>query len=370
MKELLSIQYEYYLLLDVWQNRIITSEDMNEDTWFHFLDEIEIFWRGKFELLDFCLDNFMDKGESIILGGQTYLEMTEGEHVIFSLLKKNCLIIDPFLKLSDLLRETYQSTYGARVKETLYKSFDSIYRLLGHKDGKIVVIPPMYLFNKEMNKEKLETLEKLYIKFLTSIFGDEFSSADKFIHKYNSIELIEEAVEEQVMDKLILNNHSDLAVSLSERILRFQREQSLFNDYNESVVFFIALRTKIFQLGDIILQAKVSEIGPCIWGSTPFYYCILLRDLFYQDSTEELLEVLISHYFYKDFPVGKLAHNSYEVVIKNLKNYSAINSVIEKIHEENLTIESIDNLDRIRTIIAKEIEKVITEINYNVKDEG
>lgn len=339
-----SIQNEYYNILKL-KEKIIFSDDLNLVEITMIIEEIDIFWRKNRDRVLFDLDYFNDK-ETLFLAGSMYLDIEDNCHYYFKTFGDEHIINDPILKFQNITNNKVNDAFD--IISIFKRSFKNTLSLLENLSSYFYILPIDYIISV-YNKELIGMENKIFYQLLSSLLDcDEVSSNDLFFEKFDSIEEIENILENKKID-LFTFSEGDDKLSLKERLDKYETQIPfkiddylmkfsclLYNSWNQIIRIFLVF----IELGFI----------PYIsFKNTFFNFQILFLSLYNEEDANEILNKILVFYTF-NICTNECIFNEI-----NFKDY--VNSVNDYDFQEKLMKNNEENISKGLNVLINHISK-------------
>ena len=327
------------------------------------LDEVKCFWLKQLRSIEFELAELAESQICLVLSGAIFLNVSEYEHFFFKSLGDCHIIPDPFSKLELIFRhpeEEINTDFTIAYFKRAY--FDTLEILTTYKEH-FYVLPIQEIAIEEPQKHR-ELVDMFFWKFISEVFDSEFKSHEEFHEKYKSFEEIEAGLSSYVRENLVFNHLDDYKLSLRERVEKLSSQytniSSTINLKSDAQRFLIAVFSYIAQVAEILYVCSVLRINPYIRFDITFIYFTLVMNVFAEDVIlRRMIEkTLICYLFYKTIDERKFENIAFSDYCKRFQNKTLLNSIIEKIHAQEIDIFK-DDTSKIVKIVEEEFETIL-----------
>jgi hypothetical protein len=207
-------------------------------------------------------------------------------------------------------------------------------------------------------------MDMFFWKFISEAFDGEFKSHEEFYEKYKSFEDIEAGLNSYVRESLVFNHLSDRNLSLKERVEKLSGQytniSSTINLKSDTQRFLIAVFSYIAQIADILYVCSVLRLNPYIRFDITFTYFTLVMSIFTDDDNlRRMIEkTLICYLVYRTIDEGKFENLSFPDYCKKLEDKTLLNTIIEKVHAQEIDIFK-DDSSKVVKVIEEEFETIL-----------
>lgn len=286
-----NIQNEYYNILKS-KEKIVFSDNLNLVELTMIVEEIDIFWRKNRNKILFDLDYF-DEKETLFLAGSMYLNIDDNCHYLFKTFGDEHIINDPILKFQNIANKTVNDAFD--IISIFKRSFKNTLNLLENFSSYFYIIPVDYIISV-YNDDLIEMENKIFYQLLSSLLDcDEISSDNLFLENFDSIEEIENILENKNID-LFKFNEGDKKLSLKERLDKYENQIPFkIDDY--LMKFLCLLYNSWNQIIRIFLIFMELDFLPYIsFKNTFFNFLTLFLSLYKGEDENEILNKIIVFY--------------------------------------------------------------------------
>lgn len=327
-----NIQNEYHNILKS-KEKIVFSDDLNLTELTMIVEEIDIFWRKNRDKLLFDLDYFDDK-ETLFLAGSMYLDIGDNCHYIFKTFGDGHIINDPILKFQNIANNNVNDAFD--IISIFKRSFKNTLSLLENFSSYFYILPIDYIISA-YNDDLIEMENKIFYQLLSSLLDcDEISSDNLFFENFESIEEIENILENKNID-LFKFNVGDEKLSLKERLDKYETQIPFkFDDY--LMKFLYLLYNSWNQIIRIFLIFLELDFIPYIsFKNTFFNFLTLFSSLYKEEDANEILNKIIVFYTF-NICIDKIIFSeiNFEEYIKLVKEQNFQEKLMEN-NDENIS---------------------------------
>ena len=354
---------EEYLNLLLQYKEFVQADNLSVTKICALLDEVKCFWLKKLKAIEFELGELTESQTCLVLSGAIFLNVSEYEHYFFKSLGDCHIISDPFSKLEMIFRHPEEEINIAYTVDYFKRAFLDTLEILTVYKEYFYILPIQEIAVEEPQKHR-ELLDMFFWKFISEAFGGEFKNNEDFHNRYKSFEEIENGLSRYVRDHLVFNYLSDSNLSLRERVEKHSGQytniSSAFVIKSDTQKFLIAVYSYIAQIADILFVCSVLRLNPYIRFEITFTYFTLVMSIFTDDDNlRRMIEkTLVSYLFYRTIDERKFENIAFSDYCKRLENKALLNSIIEKIHAQEIDIFK-DEISKTGKIIEEEFEFII-----------
>lgn len=355
-------QKEYFELLLQYKEHV-RADDLSVTRICALLDEVKCFWLKQLKALEFELAELAESRICFALSGAIFLNVSEYEHFFFKSLGDCHIIPDPFSKLELIFRHPEEEINTDFTIDYFRRAFFDTLEILSTYKEYFYILPIQEIAVEEP-KEHLELMDMFFWKFISEAFDGDFKSHEEFHGKYKNFEEIEVGLNSYVRENLVFNHLSDYKLSLRERVEKLSGQytniSSAINLKSDAQRFLIAVFSYIAQVADILYVCSVLRINPYIRFDITFTYFTLVMNIFSDDENlRRMIEkTLVCYLFYTTIDKSKFENIAFSDYYKRLEDKSLLNSILEKIHVQEIDIFK-DDTSKAVEIIKEEFENIL-----------
>ena len=155
-------QQDYLDLLLRYESPIFSS-DLTMRKFAAFLDEIEIFWLKRIDIISYELESLTNKAQCFLLSGAIYLDIEDNEHCYFKTLGDYHVLSDPLLKMEVFARAYDDTMDNAGIIRYLRDTYEDTGKLLQDYSTEFFILP----IRKIVSKSEVD-----YAKVIETFTGD------------------------------------------------------------------------------------------------------------------------------------------------------------------------------------------------------
>jgi hypothetical protein len=354
---------EDYLELLLQYKEYVQGDDLSIAKICALLDEVKCFWLKRLKVIEFELNELAENKVCFVLSGAIFLNVSEYEHYFFKSLGDFHLLPDPFSKLEMIFRNPEEEINYDFTSNYFKRAFIDTLEILTTYKEYFYFLPIQEIAVDDLQNHR-ELLDAFFWRFISNAFNDEFKSHEDFHKKYKSFEEIEAGLNSYVRDNLIFNHHSDRNLPLRERVEKHSGEytniSSALANKSDAQRFLIAVYSYIGQIADILYVCSVLKINPYIRFDITFTYFTLVMHVFIEDKALRgmIEKTLVCYLFYRMIDEKKFENIAFSDYCRQLENQSLLNSIIEKIHTQEIDIFN-DDTSMVVKIIEGEFETIL-----------
>jgi hypothetical protein len=327
------------------------------------LDEVKCFWLERLKIIEFELDELAESTTCFVLSGAIFLNVSEYEHYYFKSFGDCHLLTDPFSKLELFFRIPEEEINYQFTTDYFKRAFFDTIEILTTYKGYFFILP-IHEISVDDPERHRELLGTFFWRFISNAFNSDFEDSEEFCSKYGSFEEIESDLNSFTLEHLIFNDFGDIALSLRERIERYQSEQKNLSSRivgaSEAQKFLICVSSYVAQIADILYICAILRINPYIRFNVTFNYLTLVMYTFINEKKlREIIEkALICYLFRKTIEEKRFEKIGFSAYCKRLEDKSLLNNVLEKVRSLGINILK-DNPDKVVSIIDEEFSTII-----------
>lgn len=364
-KTILEKVHDDYLQLLLKHHSIVTDEKVTVMNIAQVLDEIEIFWLKRLEIINYELSRLTAIKQCFVLSGAIYLNTSENEHYYFKTLGDYHVLNEPLMKLEGFVRSGENNVDQGNVISFFRKTYNDVVDTLTQYPYCFYVLPLGLLVQKK-DDDHHDFLKSFYWRFISSISRQKIEGPEKFCAIYSSYEDIENGLNEFVLKHLIFVDHEDIKLSLRDRILRYLDSQSDFltitKNMTETEIFLFVTSTQIMQVIDIVYTSLATGLVPFIRFNVTFSNLALMMNVFETESKlKSVLEKTIIFYIlYKTVKKEMIEQIKFDDYCRRLKRANLLDGILIEIKKRQLDV-FVGPISQVQKVIGEEVSKVIFE---------
>lgn len=354
MNKVKDIQNEYLEMLIKIKDKIDTVDYM------YIIDEINIFWYSKRDVVKFYLSNIAPQDNAYIFTGATYLDVDDFEHYPFVMMGNIHMVDDPLCKYSRVVPECKSHDFLETLRNQIICSVEDNIKILSQYSSVILILPLHLLYDNDM-----KLINKIADNMFLSLFSIENINMDIYFKKFSSIHDIVASLKPDIERYIVFDEGEDLEKSLIERFRDYIAKTNLPlpEGKNDAFKFWILVYGFIAQALDIILCCTNFKLIPYLRYRVTFQYVALLgQNLSDVSQVKKMLfKCKIAHVVYMIFDKEKVRSTSFEKFYNRLNEYKFSDKVEKDIRNE---IDDLDNvsINRIVKILNDNIDKCFNNI--------
>jgi len=362
--EIIKSQSDYLNLIETFRQKMSNGNiSMLELT--SIIDEINIFWLKRKEVLSYELEFLTSKKQCFLLSGAIYLNISDQEHFFFKMLGDYHILSDPFLKMEFFFRNRKKIDEEATI-EYFKRVFNDTYCLLKNYKNKFYILPIQVIIEKEV-KEQQKLFDTFFRDFISSIFPPEIKDEEDFFVKYETYEEIEKDLDSVILENLIYLDGYDSKICLKERINRYCKNSSNTIKYTENMtepqIFYILTKNYVSQVLDILFTCINTGLNPFIRFEATFCYMTLLMETFLDNKEikEMLKKTIIFYILYVSINKNTFKNIDFDLYCSVVEETYLLQRILSKIRESNLDFFK-DETNKIKKIVKSEFEEMKIKI--------
>lgn len=355
-EKICSIQTEYRFILEKILDHV-SPDDISDA----ILDEINLFWATRLEVVDLYLRNLSPTLDAYAFTGATFLDLEELEHYSFMLLGDIHILDDQAYIYANIVTKVKNPEFTQKMRKQIVNSIRSNLEILSKYGDYILILP--------LRSSKPEYRD-LIVKNMNSVFLDLFknppASMEDYFASYKTIDDVCNGLRDDIPNALVLSDTNDISKPFRERLDIAQKDKSfsLSTDESAGFQFWRIVGGHLGQALDIILSCSIYKITPYIRYSVAFHYVLLLSQNFSEqkDIQPMFFKCRLARAIYVNFDTDRFKDvdfNDYCAVVKESNFYQDLLSSFPVHSSENVS--------------AKEIIRVVQEkleIFYSLFDNG
>lgn len=241
------------------------------------LDEINLFWATRLEVVDLYLRNLSPTLDTYAFTGATFLDLEELEHYSFMLLGDIHILDDQAYIYANIVTKVKNPEFTQKMRKQIVNSIRSNLEILT-KYGDYILILPL----RSSEPEYRDLIAKNMNSVFLDLFKDPPASIEDYFAHYITIDDICKGLRDDIPDALLLSDTDDISKPFRERLDIAQKDQSysLFIDEPFGFRFYTLVGGHLGQALDIIFSCYNYNITPYIRYRVAFYYLLLLSQNF------------------------------------------------------------------------------------------
>lgn len=342
------IQNEYLNMLININDKIDTADYM------FIIDEINIFWYSKREIVKLYLSNITLKDNVYIFTGATYLDVDDFEHYPFIMMGNAHIVDDPLCKYSRVVPSCESAGFLETLRNQIICSVEDNIKIISQCSSSILILPLHLLYDNDM-KLISEAANNIFL----SLFSIESINMNTYFKEFKSIQDVVTALKPGIEKYIVFDEGENLENGIEERFRNYvtQINIPIPEEKNEAFKFWFTLYGFLVQALDIILCCSNFKLIPYLRYKVTFQYVTLLEENFYDVSEvkEILFRCKIAHLVYMIFKKDKFKEISFKNFHNRLNEYKFNDKVYEDIRTEIHDLDNI-NVREIVEILDKNID--------------
>lgn len=333
LKAIYRIQKEYLNLL-TYNLALVSNLESSDIKLTYFFEEVSLFWRKRFEIINFFLNKIEVDDKCSFLAGAMYIDLINYGHYEFSSCGNFHIFTDPVTKMRTLFSKDTKGIDNLRAKEYLKKVIVDCIEVLTNYSEVFIVLPLNDIFLEDQEERNKFLMESSFL-VVSSLFENPCNTEKEFIKKYHSIEEIEQDIKPELMDKFIFSDRYDLRLSLRERIENNLNEifelEFLKQKLNEAEIFIMAVGQFSMQAMDIILISYSYKLIPFIRSEVVFNYLYIFYPIFNEDKimVRLLEQTTVAYLFTKIYRTESFSKIEFSIFYNNVQGNKIIDEVIK-----------------------------------------
>ncbi|EOU1754394.1 hypothetical protein QTH77_13345 [Clostridium perfringens] len=354
MNKVKEIQNEYLNMLINIKDKIDTVDYM------FIIDEINIFWYSKREIVKLYLSNITLKDNIYIFTGATYLDVDDFEHYPFIMMGNSHIVDDPLCKYSKIVPSCKSAGFLDTLRNQIICSVEDNIKIISQYSSSILILPLHLLYDNDM-KIISEAANDIFL----SLFSIEGINMNTYFKDFKSIHDVVKALKPGIEKYIVFDEGENLEKGIEERFRNYMTKINIPipEEKNDAFKFWFTLYGFLLQALDIILCCTQFKLIPYLRCRVTFQYVILLGENFCNVSEvkEMLFRCKVAHIVYMIFNKEKFKEISFENFHNKLEEYKFNDNVYEDIRADTHGIDNI-NVNQIVEILDKNIKKCFDDI--------
>jgi hypothetical protein len=264
-----------------------------------------------------------------------YIDLKNEGHYEFAPCGKYRIFTDPVSKMRTFFLTESNAVKQKRARDYLNKVVIDCINILSDYSDYFIVLPLDDIFSEDQ-KDRMVFLKKSSYSFISSLFVNPCATEEEFISRYHSLKEIEQDIRPDLLDKLILNDKSDVSISLQERIEKNLNDilslDVLRQRMGDAEIFLMAIGQHFMQIMDIVLIAYSYKLIPFIRSDVVFNYLLITYPIFSEDKIAVTLleQTTIAYIFQKMYSNYDFSSFKFSDYYTHVSENRIIDSVIEK----------------------------------------
>lgn len=341
IKNILRFQQEYRILISEFVNRHdINALEWNEIAF--FMDEVKFFWLARLEPIEVELEILTKENSCFLLSGAIYLNVSDNEHFYFKSLGDYHILDDPLLRMENFFRLAQDSIDTRDIVDYFRRVILDNIEVLDNCQNAFLILPIRLLAIEDQEAHQ-RLLNDFFLRFLSNIFGKEYTDQDSFCQDFETFEEIEEKLDAHIRELLIFNQHEKKGLTLRKKIELHNKSKSytqLMADQPEATVFFVTLFSYLSQILDTLLTCVPLRIYPYIRYEVAFQYLLLVMYTFIDDpKLRDMIEKAIIFFIFRKTMENLFDyHESFEKYCEIASEKKALPDIINRMREQKIDI--------------------------------
>jgi len=301
------IQTEYRLILGKIVDNV-SPDDISDA----ILDEINLFWATRLEVVDLYLRNLPPTQDAYAFTGATFLDLEKLEHYSFMLLGDIHILDDQAYIYANIVTKVKNPEFSQRMRKQIVNSIRSNLEILSKFNNNILVLPL-----RSSNFEHRELIQKNMIHAFLGLFKNPPHSMKEYFETYTTVDDLCNGLCDYVPTVLILSDTDDISKPFKDRLNIALKDKSLSLGIDESPAFrFSTIVTGYLgQALNIILSCGTYKIIPYIRYSVAFRYVLLLSQNFSEQTEIQpmFFKCCLARVIYQDFDIERFKEVDFDV---------------------------------------------------------
>lgn len=354
MNKIKEIQNEYLNMLINIKDKVDTVDYM------FIIDEINIFWYSKREIIKLYLSNITLKDNVYIFTGATYLDVDDFEHYPFIMMGNAHIVDDPLCKYSRVVPSCESEFFLETLRNQIVCSVEDNIKIISQYSSSILILPLHLLYDNDM-----EVINEGANNIFLSLFSIENINMNVYFKDFKSIQDVVTALKPGIEKCIVFDDGENLEKGIEERFRNYVTKMNIpiSEEKSDAFKFWFILYGFLVQALDIILCCTQFKLIPYLRYGVTFQYVTLLGKNFYNVSEvkEMLFRCKVAHIVYRIFNKENFKEISFENFHNKLEEYKFNDNVYEDIKADTHGIDNI-NVKQIVKILDKNIKRCFTDI--------
>lgn len=303
------------------------------------LDEINLFWFKKMELVRLYLTKIVANKDSYTFTASTFMGFDDKEQYPFLLLGKHHILDDPLCKYSDICITMPETRMSKKLFEQISITAEDNIKILEGCHGLIVVLPLRILSQTPKDSVLFQIGEQAFISLFNGI-----NSLEDYFEKCGSYADIMKYARDDIGKIILFTENDDRSLPFEERYAKAKIELSyMMDDYvSEARIFFLMVYGCIQQAVDIIVSCLEYECVPFLRFPVALnYFLLLTENLKHIPSIPEMrYKACIANLFYKICDKEKLSQFGFDKFADEIVSSSLSDKVFSLLSQDNIKEET------------------------------
>ena len=333
--ELIKIQDEYLELLLSKEKQFTDDNMLNIREIAYFIDEIEVFWRKKLQLMEHLINRLTNNYDVYLLSAVMYLGINTNEHYTFKAIGDYQCVTDPISKFDVFIRQG-MTHLGSDPIEVFFKRsyLDTVNALENYKHDFIFI--PSALMTWSSNEHMRKTLYKDASNIIKSMFVEKIDNLDEYLDGFETMDEIESKIRPDILPIIRLTEEEQEGWSFDEKFNYYFESHGLESfieehRWNTKEMFLMPMTGLLSQALDSIYQSFMMNMTPFIRQNLPFMYLMIMFQSDDSGDIEELLKkAIICHMFYQTYDNDVLAEHPFDIYKEKFNGKNLIQEILNE----------------------------------------
>lgn len=341
-------QTEYFDLLNKY--KFIVNSDITLNQICIILNEIELFWHKRLDIIEKELDIFTKTDYCMFLAGSTYLCVEENDHYVYRGLGNHHFLDDGLIRISATFMICNDGSDISKSRGLFIRTFNDQLSVLKNFKNAFLYLP-LTILHHRADKEIMTIMQKAFFDVISDLFKHDFTTQNEFCERYHNYEEIEKDLGENIRS-LVFTEYDDTKQTLRYRIKNFCKSQADINlmiDVNdEPKLFLFIIFSFISQVLDILLESLYFKLTPFIRYEVTFHYFMLLNGNLNKEPELRIKieNTLITYIFYHYFDRTTFSDLDFAEYVTQIHDLDLFTAIHDKMKKDNIAFTggSINNI--------------------------
>jgi hypothetical protein len=180
------------------------------------LNEIELFWYKRLDIIEKELDIFTRTNYCMFLAGYIYLCVDENDHYVYKSLGNHHFLDDGLIRISAMFMTCDDGSDISKSRRLFIRTFnDQLSVLTNFKN--VFLYLSLTILHHRADKEIMTIIQKIFLDVISDLFKHDFTTQNEFCEEYHNYEEIEKNLGENIRH-LMFTEYDDTKQTLRHRI--------------------------------------------------------------------------------------------------------------------------------------------------------